>query len=55
MEFLLLAPLERVRKAEDKLRKEIEAGEADESALDHLQLPAVPYVSTTLDPVSVPG
>lgn len=34
------------------MKQKIEAGEADESALDNLPLPAIPYVSMTfkLDP-----
>ena len=36
------------------MREKIEAGEADESALDYLPLPAISYVSMTLGPVSVP-
>ena len=37
---------------EDELKEKIEAGEADESAWDHMPLPAITYVRTILKPAS---
>ena len=42
------------KKQEDELREKIEAGEADESEMDYLPLPAISYVRMTLGLVSVP-
>lgn len=54
--WLLLQEFVKRRKAqEDELKEKIEAGEADESAWDHLPLPAITYVSVTLKPVSIPS
>lgn len=54
--WLLLQEFVKRRKAqEDELKQKFEAGEAEESALDDLPLPSIPYVSMTLKLVLLPG